>query len=97
MLGLMEFPYTQQSVTLAPGDTLLLYTDGVSEAMDEAGNLFTESRIREEINALPSNQRVEDILSKLLEKIRQHAGIAEQSDDITMLGLRYNGKEQPKE
>ena len=76
-----------------PGDTLLLYTDGVSEAMDEADNLFKESRIKEELNALPPDQKVEDILSKLLEKVRQHAGGAEQSDDITMLGLRYNGKE----
>ena len=42
---------------------------------------------------MPSNQQVEDILSKLLERLRQHAGSAEQSDDITMLGLRYNGKE----
>ena len=93
VLGQMDFPYEQQHVMLTPGDTLLLYTDGVSEAMDEAGNLFKASRIKEEMNALPLNQKVEDILSKLLEKIRQHAGGAEQSDDITMLGLRYNGKE----
>lgn len=101
MLGLMELPYDQQSVTLAPGDTLLLYTDGVSEAMDGEGNLFTEPRIREEMNALPSNQNIEEILTKLLEKIRRHAGGAEQSDDITMLGLRYNGgisvEEKPRQ
>lgn len=41
----MDFPYEQQHVVLTPGDTLLLYTDGVSEAMDEAGRLFKESRI----------------------------------------------------
>ncbi len=93
VLGLMDFPYEQQHVMLTPGDTLLLYTDGVSEAMDEAGSLFKESRIKEELNVLPPDQKVEDVLSKLLEKVRQHAGGAEQSDDITMLGLRYNGKE----
>ncbi len=93
VLGLMDFSYEQQHVMLTPGDTLLLYTDGVSEAMDEAGSLFKESRIKEELNVLPPDQKVEDILSKLLEKVRQHAGGAEQSDDITMLGLRYNGTE----
>lgn len=93
MLGLMDYPYSQQSVTLAPGDTLFLYTDGVPEAMDEKGQLFTESRIKEEMNAMASNQNLEKILTKLLERIRRHAGGAEQSDDITMLGLRYNGNE----
>ena len=89
MLGLMELPYQQQSIDLAPGDTLFLYTDGVSEAMDEEKRLFTEPRIRDTLNALPPEQDVAGILSAVLEAVRRHAGNAEQSDDITMLGLRY--------
>ena len=92
MLGLMELPYEQQSVDLAPGDTIFLYTDGVSEAMDENGEQFSEPRIKAALNALPPDRSPEDILSCLLKSIKQHAGSAEQSDDITMLGLRYNGK-----
>ena len=92
MLGLMELPYEQQSVDLAPGDTIFLYTDGVSEAMNENGEQFSEPRIKAALNALPPDRSPEDILSCLLKSIKQHAGSAEQSDDITMLGLRYNGK-----
>lgn len=91
MLGLLEQPYEQQGIDLAPGDTLFLYTDGVSEAMDEQRNQFTEQRIRETLDALPPEEAIEDILPEVLERIRQHAGDAEQSDDITMLGLRYYG------
>ncbi len=92
MLGLMELPYEQQSVDLAPGDTIFLYTDGVSEAMNENGEQFSEPRIKAALNDLPPDRNPEDILSCLLKSIKQHAGSAEQSDDITMLGLRYNGK-----
>ncbi len=91
MLGLLEQPYEQQSIDLSPGDTLFLYTDGVSEAMDEQRNQFTEQRIRDTLDALPPEEAIEDILPEVLERIRQHAGDAEQSDDITMLGLRYYG------
>ncbi|MBQ7479725.1 MAG: SpoIIE family protein phosphatase, partial [Selenomonadaceae bacterium] len=91
MLGLAELPYEQQSIDLSPGDTLFLYTDGVSEAMDGQRNQFTEQRIRETLDALPLEEAIEDILPEVLERIRQHAGDAEQSDDITMLGLRYYG------
>ena len=92
MLGLVEGPYEQQSIDLAPGDTLFLYTDGVSEAMDEQERPFTEPRIQEVLNDLPPEQGVEDMLSAVRETLKAHAGIAEQSDDITMLGLRYAGK-----
>ncbi|MBQ1510646.1 MAG: serine/threonine-protein phosphatase, partial [Selenomonadaceae bacterium] len=91
MLWLLEQPYEQQGIDLAPGDTLFLYTDGVSEAMDEQRNQFTEQRIRDTLDALPPEEAIEDILPEVLERIRQHAGDAEQSDDITMLGLRYYG------
>ncbi len=91
MLGLMELPYEQQSVELSPGTVLYLYTDGVSEAMNEAEEQFTEARIKEVLDALPPDRKAEDILSYMLERIRQHIGSAEQSDDITMLGLQYHG------
>ena len=92
MLGLVESPYVQQSVDLLPGDVLFLYTDGVSEAMDEQEKQFTESRLRAVLNKLEPHQSAKGILSAVLEKLKKHIGNAEQSDDITMLGLRYIGK-----
>lgn len=90
MLGLVEMPYETQSIDLAPGDILFLYTDGVSEAMNEQGKLFTEARIRDTLNAL-QQQDAESVLHAMLKAIEAYAGNAEQSDDITMLGLQYFG------
>ncbi|MBQ1415761.1 MAG: SpoIIE family protein phosphatase, partial [Selenomonas sp.] len=91
VLGLMEMPYIQHSLDLKPQDTLFVYTDGVSEAMNEQRKMFTEARIKAALNDLPAAQPVTDILQQMYAVIRQYAGNAEQSDDITMLGLRYNG------
>lgn len=92
VLGLMEMPYTQQCIELQPQDTLFIYTDGVSEAMNEDYALFTEARIKDGLNGLAAGQPVDDLLRQMLAVVRQYAGNAEQSDDITMLGLRYKGK-----
>ncbi|MCR5757436.1 MAG: SpoIIE family protein phosphatase [Selenomonas sp.] len=92
VLGLTERDYTQQSIDLSPQDTLFIYTDGVSEAMNEQDELFTEARIKEGLNHLSDRQDVSAILDQMLQVVRQYAGDAEQSDDITMLGLRYRGK-----
>ena len=92
VLGLMEMPYTQQCIELQPQDTLFIYTDGVSEAMNEDYALFTEARLKDGLNGLAAGQPVADLLQQMLAVVRQYAGNAEQSDDITMLGLRYKGK-----
>ncbi len=92
VLGLMEMPYEQQCIDLKPQDTLFIYTDGVSEAMNEDYALFTEARIKDGLNGLVAGQSVADLLRQMLAVVRQYAGNAEQSDDITMLGLRYKGK-----
>ena len=73
---------------------MFLYTDGVSEAMNEQEEQFTEPRIRDTLNALRQEQDVEGILQAVRKKLEEHAGNAEQSDDITMLGLQYYGVEK---
>ena len=82
--------YTMERLTLRPGDALYLYTDGVTEAMDEEGNLYGEERLQSFLNGL-SERTVQDVLAAVKEDVANHAGAAEQSDDVTMLGLRYLG------
>lgn len=90
MLGLMELPYDQQSIELLPGDTIFLYTDGVSEAMNEKEEQFTEKRVRETLLEI-GEREPEELLTRMRDILKEYAGTAQQSDDITMLGLKYNG------
>lgn len=82
--------YTAGTFTLESGDTFLLYTDGVSEAMDQAGQEFGNSKTIEAVGSLAGSSCA-DIVAGILEKVRAHAGGADQSDDITMLCIKYNG------
>ncbi|MGZ8249077.1 PP2C family protein-serine/threonine phosphatase [Methylomagnum sp.] len=87
-LGIIEgLPYSEQAVTLAPGDGLLLYTDGVTEAMSPQQEIFTEDKLSHYL-AGRSDLDAQALVETVLEAVRTHAQGAEQSDDITMLGLR---------
>ena len=83
-----DIPYKSESLTLNSGDTLLLYTDGVTEAFNTQNELYSEKRlleIAENINELSSKKGVEKILTSVEEFSR---GMA-QSDDITIFIMRY--------
>ena len=93
MLGAFDdAKYMENSMTLKPGDMLYLYTDGVTEAMDQEGNLYTEERLRDTLCRVAMPEiKMDDILASVREDIDDHARDAEQSDDITMLGIRFCG------
>lgn len=82
--------YTQTTIRLLPGDTLFQYSDGVTEANDEQGNLYGEDRLEAFVNR-HREQMPEELTASVWEDIRSLQGQAEQFDDITMLALRYNG------
>lgn len=88
-LGLLEgFGYREQEIVL-PGDaTLFLYTDGVTESENTAKELFSEDRLIEflekHIHEAPTG-----LVNGMMSEIDKHAAGTEQSDDITMLCLRY--------
>lgn len=72
-------------------ESLLLYTDGVTEAMDPARILYGESRLASCVTA-SAGFGCRQLLGRLMEDIRAHASGAEQSDDITMLMFRFLGR-----
>jgi len=87
MLAVMEdMEYTQEETTLAKGDILYLYTDGVTEAKNKEGKLFTAERMLENANKY-TTQSVNEFLLKMKEEIDIFTQEAEQADDITMLAL----------
>lgn len=78
------------STELAPGETLLVYTDGVSEAMNPSRTLFGDARIETVMQSLPSGAPRE-VLREMMAAIVAFRSGAEQSDDITMLAFRREG------
>jgi len=77
----------QQSVQLRSGDTLMLYTDGVIEAMDEQGAAFGEERLcAMAVDLAPKGP--ETLSAGIGDAVRAHAGAAPQYDDITLVALR---------
>ena len=92
MLGLFDFEtYHEYHLTMTPGDMLFFYTDGVTESMNEEGKMYSEERLQETLNGL-SEKTVQEILAAVRHDVGVHAGNAEQSDDITMLGLKFIGE-----
>ena len=70
---------------------LFLYTDGVTEAMDENRRMLTNEGLKEALDAVHGQADAEEMLTAVAERIKSHVGATEQSDDITMLGLLYKG------
>lgn len=91
IVGIMEdAAYITERLTLEPGDSLFLYTDGVTEAMDKEGRLFTDERLLETLRGL-RGQAIEGIVEKTNGEIRRFVRDAPQSDDITMMVIEYRG------
>lgn len=80
--------FVSQSLQLHSGDMLYLYTDGVTEAMDEKGILYSEDQLLQVMNSLDMTLPVSMVLEKIRESLSSHTKGAMQSDDITMLGLK---------
>ena len=91
VLGVIdEFPYQQHSMQLEEGDIVFFYTDGVTEAMDEAGNQFGDDTLLEVLRKA-AGADPEDMTRQVVDAVHEHAGGAPQSDDLTCLALRYGG------
>lgn len=92
MLGVMKgMAFPAERLTLNPGDMLFLYTDGVTEAMNEKRELFSEERLYETLSSQPKEMTSSEILAAVKHAVEVHTDNADPSDDVTMLGLVYNG------
>ena len=85
-----KYRFRDHTVTLAPGDALFQYTDGVTEATDAKDELFGEERL---LAALAGSHEMGPaaVLPHVHAQIGKFVGDAPQFDDITMLGLKYKG------
>lgn len=76
---------------MAAGDVLLLYTDGVTEAMDAERRLYGRDRLCTVLKALPAATSCADIIAAVREDLQAFGAVETLADDITMLALRWHG------
>ncbi|MBE7005102.1 MAG: phosphoserine phosphatase [Ruminococcaceae bacterium] len=87
--------FREHEFELHPGDSLFVYTDGVAEATDAYNELYGTDRMLDALNEDP-DAAPEAILSAVMRSVDNFVGEAPQFDDITMLCMKYNGKETDK-
>lgn len=81
--------FTGEDVKLSPGDTLLLYTDGVTEAMNADGELFGDERLQAALS--PPFTDAAGLMTMIQAAVEDFVREAPQADDITMLAIKYRG------
>ena len=88
-VGLMPSnPVERETLSLEPGETFVLFSDGVSEARDVAGGFYSEERLQATLSGA-GRDTPQEIVTRVLADVRAFAAGAEQSDDITILAARY--------
>lgn len=87
-----DFEYTSQTLSLCPGDLLLLSSDGLVEAQNDQGTLFGFDRLEEVLLSLPSEANAETSLKLLLDTVQNFTGNKELHDDMTLLVARFVGE-----
>ena len=90
-VGLFEFaPYSVDSLQLKPGDTMVFYSDGVTEAHNVAGEEFGEERLVEVMKRTWQGSG-DVVLQEIIAAVQEFARGAEQYDDVTALVVKYTG------
>ena len=93
MAVMEESRYTQESMTLAPGDSLFLYTDGIIEAENSEGKPFGKFELLKALSECCEHDPAE--LCKFVKaRMDSFVGEARQMDDIAMLAVRYDGEKE---
>ena len=88
-VGIMSgWKYTAQETSIDPHTTIFLFTDGLTEAEDTRHRLFKEKRIFEVIGKTRNQPKL--LIDAMTAAVRDYAGDAQQSDDLTMLAIQYH-------
>ena len=82
--------YADAETRLERGDVLIIYSDGVTEALNMAGDEFSDERLAAEA-ITHRNAPLDDLLQSIITAVQSFAGGAQQSDDVTVLVARYLG------
>ena len=97
-LGVMDdLIYTAQETVLQPGESLFLYTDGLTEAKNAEHELFGLQRIEKGLQDCVKNESVapDQLIQTMTLRVNGFVDGAEQSDDLTLLAIQYTPKQKP--
>lgn len=89
-----DFEFEEEACRLQPDDMLLLYTDGLTEAENEAKELYSDRRMLAALDNM-RGMSAQDVVLALEKSVKDFAGTAEQNDDLTMLALQLKQTETP--
>ena len=95
-VGIMaDWSYSLQETTLSPDTILFLYTDGLTEATRSDGEMFQEERVQAKLAGHDESTSAERLIADMTAAVDRFIGDAEQSDDLTMLVLKWLGNRTP--
>ena len=95
LLGISDrVRYEVAEYQLNPGDTLFLYTDGVTECEDKRQHLFSVEQMQAVLNTAVPPHTPRNLIAQLRQKLYDFAQDVARSDDITMLALTYLGADK---
>ena len=91
-IGVMpDWNFTEQEIVMAPGTTIFLYTDGLTEAENANQEQFGEERMTNVVTAqMADDASPQRLIEAMTDAVHQFVGETEQSDDLTMLAIKYN-------
>ncbi len=91
VLSIMEeFPYDEDQLTLAPGDVLIVYSDGITEAINMNQELFGVDRLLAAIRA-NRDKSANELIESIVAAVKAYAGPAPQADDMTLVVIKRLG------
>jgi serine phosphatase RsbU (regulator of sigma subunit)/CHASE2 domain-containing sensor protein len=88
---LEDYPYETAHARMAPGEALVLVSDGVPEAMTAAGELFGRARLARLLASMPASLTAAERVAAVNDEVRRFSAEAEMADDVTILVVRWLG------
>ena len=82
-----DTPYSLQTTNLYPGDKIFMYTDGITEALNNKGEFFDDSGLMRALNDADKTRDPKEFVDDVYEAMMEFVGDAQQSDDVTMVYL----------
>jgi sigma-B regulation protein RsbU (phosphoserine phosphatase) len=96
VVGILESAaFEEEEIALQPGDRLVFYTDGISEAANAKGELFGEDRLCRLVTGLPADLTARETTERILDDVRGFLDGVEAGDDMTVMVLRVLGDGVP--